>query len=505
MSQFGIEDDSWRPGPGFLKATFDAIQGLVSPSANRRRLRAKARAAVKYQERYDAAVQKIAAHRKKVCDDPRLSVEADERRQRSKRWTWKPEFMPDPADMAATPKAYRAPEYRDAEAPPGRGAWVPTSLPDESKLPPEPIPHSAPSYDPSTVQPSGPRRSREQPPPLPAVEPDEVPAEVILAGKYLILAIIHDDMTRAAQRNCPMLLAGISLPPSLSVFSHYGPGRHLGMSGFDRETIKRALQDVKADLALVESQTTTGARTDVQEAADIRQAAVASMSKNDSPTERTVKLRQVAAAFREFQRRGEEINDTSKSKPGTPERGELCRDMDAALANAFDEAFKYLPLLYRCGELYGCSAQTEKNLALIKEYASLPTAKRMPFIAQWYIEFVLKHPTTGEINSPVDDLERWASELERVPHAASDTGQAVELTGDRDRPSEDRHAEYVTTKEAIRVWDVSRATLNRYREEGKLTGHRPPKAPLNASYRYDPADLDSHFSRRKRPRETPRA
>lgn len=63
----------------------------------------------------------------------------------------------------------------------------------------------------------------------------------------------------------------------------------------------------------------------------------------------------------------------------------------------------------------------------------------------------------------------------------------------------------VTAKDAMKTWHVSRATLKRYRDKGKLTSYRPPGAPENATYHYAPADLDRHFTRRKPPREAPRA
>ncbi|MFO8011733.1 MAG: hypothetical protein R6X20_00365 [Phycisphaerae bacterium] len=128
-------------------------------------------------------------------------------------------------------------------------------------------------------------------------------------------------------------------------------------------------------------------------------------------------LRKIADAFRTFQRLEEETHDNAKTKPESPERAELSRKADAAAADAFDLAAENLPLLRRCQESYGCSAQARKNVDLIMEYRSLPTAERMPFIAQWCREFVSMHPTTGEINSPVDELERWAGELDRAAAA----------------------------------------------------------------------------------------
>jgi hypothetical protein len=59
--------------------------------------------------------------------------------------------------------------------------------------------------------------------------------------------------------------------------------------------------------------------------------------------------------------------------------------------------------------------------------------------------------------------------------------------------------EYVTVKEALKQWHISRATLHRRRDAGTIKGYRPTEAPPNAPYRYDPADLDRLFPRRKRP------
>ena len=77
--------------------------------------------------------------------------------------------------------------------------------------------------------------------------------------------------------------------------------------------------------------------------------------------------------------------------------------------------------------------------------------------------------------------------------------------GKAETPTGNGNADRISTKEAIQGWHTSRATLKRYREEGKLTGYRPPDAPDNAPYSYAAADLDNHFTRRKRPLGGPRA
>jgi len=219
VSPFSIEG-SWDPDSRFLEDTANEVHRLFfppQPPTRMQRFREQVQAAIKQQQRHDAAREKMVRHRNRVWKDPRLRNR--KKRPPGKGWTWDDEVFPETPGPADTPIDRR-------------GAWVPRNLPSETTLPPGPIPNGG------------------------VPEPEDVPTEIILAGQYVILAIVHDnnDSDPAARRGRDNLLTGIRLPPALALFRDRGPGSRpsLRVSGFDRPSIERALQDVKADLAKVD-------------------------------------------------------------------------------------------------------------------------------------------------------------------------------------------------------------------------------------------------------------
>lgn len=63
-------------------------------------------------------------------------------------------------------------------------------------------------------------------------------------------------------------------------------------------------------------------------------------------------------------------------------------------------------------------------------------------------------------------------------------------------------ADTVSAWQALKGWRVSRATLQRYRKDGALKGHRRAGAKRNSPYRYSRSDLDRLFERKQPPVET---
>lgn len=59
----------------------------------------------------------------------------------------------------------------------------------------------------------------------------------------------------------------------------------------------------------------------------------------------------------------------------------------------------------------------------------------------------------------------------------------------------------VSTTVAVQDCCVSRATLKRYREEGRLRGYRRPGAPPKSPFFYSKRDLEALFPRKKKPAE----
>ena len=210
--QPSIPEESWQPDPTFLEDGAHEVHGLVfppAPAANMERFKAQIEAAIQYQRRHDEARAELECreeeHRKKVKQDPRLrDRQAD---PPADAWEWDEDFLIEWSHKME------------------EGAWVPPSLPTESGLPPEPVPRYG---------------SRE-----------DIPPEVRLMGQYVTLAIVHDDADTADKRGRPQLLTDFDLPPSFRLLLEHAPhaGKRLKVGGFDRATIKRALEDVKTDLA----------------------------------------------------------------------------------------------------------------------------------------------------------------------------------------------------------------------------------------------------------------
>ena len=198
-------------------------------------------------------------------------------------------------------------------------------------------------------------------------------------------------------------------------------------------------------------------------------------------------LREVAKAFREWGR---------KAAPSDRDPSTVTDEEREAARQALLLAFKNpdtLDIVDQARTRYGCA----EGVVGAGVFDRLSTAAAAHDLGRdlgdyWlWVDFLTGKQLRRGINvSFPDELDRWASRLEQEP---AEGGKAEAPTGNGD-------ADRVSTKEAIQRWNVSRATLKRYRDEGKLTGHRPPDAPDNAPYSYDSADLDNHFTRRKRPR-----
>ena len=228
-------DESWRPSPKFLEEVADAVHCLFfppAPEANMQRFKAQVQAAIEYQKHHDEARAKLERreqeHREKVKQDPQLRDH--QAGPPKKGWEWEGLFI---VEVGATSIQ--------------EGAWLPPDLARESALPPEPVPSGIP--------------------------PENTPPEVLLTGEYVVLAVVHDDADTANRRGRPRLLTGFDLPPCFSLFLEYGPCSRpaLNVHGFDCETINRALEDVKADLAAATAATPPKNLTAKRAAAYIRQ------------------------------------------------------------------------------------------------------------------------------------------------------------------------------------------------------------------------------------------
>lgn len=213
---------SYRPDREFLERISNEVHKLFfppAPPAHMQRFKAQVRAAIEYQKRHDDARAELdrreaelerreQEHSEKVKRDARLR---DQKAGPPKDgWEWNEEFP-----------------FED-------GAWLPPELARKSDLPPKPIPNGM-----SFVFDSSPSA------------PD-IPWEIGLAGRYVILGIVHDNSDRARPHYRPKLLKDFDLPPAFSVCRDCGAGSDTGEKGFadfDRDSIERALIDVKADLA----------------------------------------------------------------------------------------------------------------------------------------------------------------------------------------------------------------------------------------------------------------
>lgn len=209
---------SYWPDDKFCENAADEFHALFfppAPPANMKRFRQTMSAAIDQQKRHDDAEakwdrkvtdynKKVADHYEKVKQDRRLrNKEAGPPR---KDWLWSEDFLPE-------------------GKPPG--AWILPELaePPEMVVPAEPTPAWH--------------------------ERQRTPPEIILLGQYVILAIVHDNSDAATNRGRPRLLDGFDLPPAFALLRKIGPGtpNEMRLSGFDRRSIERALEDVEADLA----------------------------------------------------------------------------------------------------------------------------------------------------------------------------------------------------------------------------------------------------------------
>jgi class 3 adenylate cyclase len=210
--QRGIDDQSWRPDSRFLEEVANEVHILFfppAPPANMQRFKDQVRAAIAFQKRHDEPRAKLERreqeHSEKVKRNARLR---DQKAGPPKDgWEWDKDFL--------------------VEFAPGieEGAWVPPGFPTESDLPPRSIP-------------SG-------------VCPPDIPWEIGLPGRYVILGIVHDNSDHATRHYRPELLKDFDLPLAFSVPRDCGAGSdtgEMGFADFDRDSIKRALKDVKTDL-----------------------------------------------------------------------------------------------------------------------------------------------------------------------------------------------------------------------------------------------------------------
>jgi hypothetical protein len=200
------QHDSYRPDREFLERVSNEVHDLFFLSAvNMERFKAQVRAAIEYQKRHDEPRAKLERqYRAKVKRDARLRDR--QAGPPTEEYQWDGHFS--------------VPGVRE------KGAWVPAYFLRESDLPPRPIP-------------SG-------------VCPPDIPWEIGLTGRYVILGIVHDNSDRARPHYRPELLKDFDLPLAFSVCRDCGAGSdtgEMGFADFDRDSIKRALIDVKADLA----------------------------------------------------------------------------------------------------------------------------------------------------------------------------------------------------------------------------------------------------------------
>jgi hypothetical protein len=220
-----------RPDREFLERVSNEVHDLFFLSAvNMKRFKAQVQAAIEYQKRHDDARAELdrreaelerreQEHSEKVKRDARLR---DQKAGPPKDgWEWNEEFP-----------------FED-------GAWLPPELARKSDLPPRPIPHGVPlAFDSGRSTP-------------------KTPWKIGLTGRYVILGIVHDNSDRARPHYRPELLKGFDLPLAFSVCRDCGTGSdtgEMGFADFDRDSIERALIDVKADLASHQMRTGGGAR-----------------------------------------------------------------------------------------------------------------------------------------------------------------------------------------------------------------------------------------------------
>jgi hypothetical protein len=245
LQQHSIRDESWQPDATFLEDIADEVHGLVfppAPPANKERFKAQIEAAIEYQRRHDEARAELdrreREHEEKVKQDPRLRDH--QAGPPEDKWVWDKEFVVEWAagvQRRAVRVGRRAPRVRRGRVCVGgraprfeEGAWVPPDFPTESRLPPEPVPCHGSLAGQDT--------------------PEDMRREVRLTGKYVIVAIVHDDADAATDTIRPRLLADYDLPPSFRLLLERGPhsGKKPKVDCFDRATIRRALKAVSGDL-----------------------------------------------------------------------------------------------------------------------------------------------------------------------------------------------------------------------------------------------------------------
>jgi len=218
--QRSIDDQSRRPDSRFLEDVANEVHLLFfppAPPANMQRFKDQVRAAIAFQKRHDEPRAKLERqYMAKVKRDARL-------RDRQ---------AGPPTEEHQWDGHFSVPGVRK------KGAWVPSYFLLESDLPPRPI------------------RS--------GVCPPDIPWEIGLPGRYVILGIVHDNSDHATRHYRPELLKDFDLPLAFSVprdcRAGSGTGK-MGFADFDRDSIKRALIDVKADLASHQMQPGGGAAT----------------------------------------------------------------------------------------------------------------------------------------------------------------------------------------------------------------------------------------------------
>lgn len=207
--QLSRGDERWQ----FLEKVADDVHRLVFPPAsavNAKRFKAQIEVAIECKRRREKAEDKFyrseREHRKKVEQDARL--QDYEGGPPADGWTWDEDFVWS-HEVGAT--------WLE------EGAWMPPGFLTRSDLPPDPIPCRG--------------------------SPEVLPFEIRLMGQYLILAMVHDDGDTANERGRPGLLTGCDLPLSLCRIREHGPySRMMRVGSFDCVTIKRAREDVTADL-----------------------------------------------------------------------------------------------------------------------------------------------------------------------------------------------------------------------------------------------------------------
>jgi len=176
----------------------------------------------------------------------------------------------------------------------------------------------------------------------------------------------------------------------------------------------------------------------LEDVARARQDAKAAEA-GQSEAEDVVTLREIAAAFQEFQCLAKEI---CTIKQDNPERPKQIERVITAAVFALDLASRNLRLLNNCRLSYGCTPETRDLLFAIEGFASLTTTERMRYADEFVqgfksYSFLQLYPNTEWAH----EIKRWASEIKRAvaaqgraerdlaAHAADDTRRAAAVVG----------------------------------------------------------------------------